>query len=325
MKTLWHRGLALLVLGFVVPACTPGEPAPPGDYSNWNWPLYQQNTAGVRVGRSYLVHIPPQAAARLPLPVVINLHPSYNNGGLQNLYSGMTSKADREGFIAIHPDSIGPSWNITPENEAEDGGISDVEFIRLGLDELERHALVDPRRIYVTGFSSGAAMSGRLAAASARGELGRHKIAAIAPVSGPPWDGRSPLSVESPFVCPELGADPVPMRMIISNNDKTIALLYQATVEQVDRRLRGIAQEYAAANGIAGAPQVTRTWRTGWGVLVETARYSNGDPRRDTILDVFDTGGADRDGHVWPGAWFGGEYRTTDVIWSFFASHPRPW
>ncbi len=323
MKTLRYRTLALLLLGFLVPACTPGQPAPPGDYSNWNWPISQKNAAGFPVGRSYLVHIPPQAAASLPLPVVINLHPSYNNGGLQNLYSGMNAKADREGFIAIHPDSIGPSWNVTPESEAEDGGISDVEFVRLGLDELQKHALIDPRRIYVTGFSSGAAMSGRLAVASARGELGVHKIAAIAPVSGPPVDGRSGLSVESSFSCPELLLDPVPMRMIISNNDKTIAMLYGATVTQVDRRLRGLAQEYAASNGVLTLPQVTRTWRIGWGVLTETARYANGDPRRDTVLDVFDAAG--NDGHVWPGPWFGGEYPTTDVIWTFFASHPRPW
>jgi hypothetical protein len=69
---------------------------------------------------------------------------------------------------------------------------------------------------------------------------------------------------------------------------------------------------------------VIYTWRTGWGVLVESDRYSGIDPRRDTLLDVFDTGGADRDGHVWPGPWFGGEYATTDVIWAFFAAHPRP-
>ena len=323
MKTLGHRGLALLILAFLVPACAPGDPAPPGDYSHWNWPLQQKNSAGSWVSRSYLVHIPPQANARLPLPVVINLHPAYNNGGLQNLYSGMNAKADREGFISIHPDSLGPAWNVTAEAEAEDGGVSDVEFVRLGLDELQRHALIDPRRIYATGYSSGAAMSGRLAAASARGELGVHKIAAIAPVSGAPWDGHSTLSVDSPFTCLELAADPVPMRMIVSNNDKTIALIFKSTVDQVDHRLRGIAQEYAQANGIGTPPQVTRTWRTGWGVLAETHRYSNGDFRRETVLDIFDTGGSANDGHVWPGQWFGGEYPTTDVIWTFFATHPR--
>ena len=103
--TVWRH--PFLILAFLVPACAPGEPAPPGDYSHWNWPLQQKNSAGWWVSRSYLVHIPPQANARLPLPVVINLHPAYNNGGLQNLYSGMNAKADREGFIAIHPDSIG--------------------------------------------------------------------------------------------------------------------------------------------------------------------------------------------------------------------------
>ncbi|HVE41580.1 MAG TPA: PHB depolymerase family esterase [Planctomycetota bacterium] len=323
MKTLWQRLPALLILGFLIPACAPGELAPPGDYSNWNWPLTQKNSAGALVARSYLVHIPPQAAWHVPLPVVINLHPSYNNGGLQNLYSGMNAKADREGFIAIHPDSIGPAWNVSPDLETEDGGVSDVEFVRLGLDELERHALVDPRRIYVTGYSSGGAMSGRLAVASARGELGTHKIAAIAPVSAPPWDGHGALDPTATFNCPEMATDPVPMRMIVSNNDKTLALIFKRSVSEVDEALRRIAREYARANGISSAPIVVRTWRTGWGVLTETDWYVNGQSRRDTLLDVFDTGGADRDGHVWPGPWFGGEYQTTDVIWSFFVGHPR--
>jgi poly(3-hydroxybutyrate) depolymerase len=325
MKTLWHRGVTLLVLAIALPACAPNDPAPPGDYSQWNWPLYQKNAAGIPVARSYLVHIPPQAAARQPLPVVINLHPSFNNGGLQNLYSGMNAKADREGFIAIHPDSLGSAWNVTRELEAEDGGVSDVEFVRLGLDELQKHALIDPRRIYVTGYSSGAAMAGRLAVASARDELGLHKIAAIAPVSGPPVDGRSGLTIDTTFLCAELLADPVPMRMIVSNNDKTIAMIVGATVAQVDARLRGLAKEYAASNGITAAPQVTRTWRTGWGVLTETDLWSDGNSRRDVVLDVFDTGGPGTDGHVWPGPWFGGEYPTTNVIWTFFAAHPRPW
>jgi hypothetical protein len=138
-------------------------------------------------------------------------------------------------------------------------------------------------------------------------------------------DGRSGLSITTPFSCPELQFDPVPMRMIISNNDKTLAAIFNATTAQVDARLRGIAKEYAAANGIAAAPQGTWTWRTGWGVLTETQRWSNGDPRRETVLDVFDTGGSQNDGHVWPGSWFGGEYQTTNVIWNFFVTHPRTW
>jgi poly(3-hydroxybutyrate) depolymerase len=325
MNTLSLRAVALLVLAFALPACAPGELAPPGDYSNWNWPITQKNSAGWPVARSFLVHIPPQATARMPLPVVINLHPAFNSGLLQSWYSAMNAKADREGFIAIHPDSIGPAWNVSPELEAEDGGISDVEFVRLGLDELQKHALIDPRRIYVTGFSSGAAMSGRLAVASARGGLGTHKIAAIAPVSAAPWDGHDGLTPDARFDCPELAADPIPMRMIISNNDKTLAQIFKLTVPQVDEVLRGIAREYARANGIATAPAVIRTWRTGWGVLTETVRYVNGDSRRDVLLDVFDTGGTGNDGHVWPGSWFGGEYQTTNVVWSFFAAHSRPW
>ena len=326
-KTGVLRTVILLGSLFVVGCCSVPIPAPPGNYSHWNWPIRQQTAEGLCVWRSYLVHVPPAAEAADPLPLVLNFHAAFNNGLLQSLYSGMNRKADEEGFVVVYPDSLGCVWNVT-EGETRYGilklnwNVDDVEFVRLLLDTLQEKLRIDPRRIYATGFSSGGAMSVRLASASARGELGVHKIAAIAPVSAGPVPESGKL--QEAYQCPALREDPVPMRMIISNNDKTIAGLQDVSVDDVKRRLLELAADYARANGCAESATARKTGKTGWGVLAETITFSSQDGRRETVLDIFDTGGGSNNGHIWPGPWFGGEFRATDAAWTFFSAHRRP-
>ena len=168
-------------------------------------------------------------------------------------------------------------------------------------------------------------MAARLGCESADGALGHHKIAAVAPVSGGPVSESG--DIHELFSCPALMSDPVPMRMIVSNNDTTVAGLVGLPASAVTDTFRLIAHQWASQSGSAGFPSDVLTGRTGWGVLAETVTYrSLSDPlgRRDVVLDIFDTGGPDRDGHLWPGSWWQTEYRATDVIWSFFKAHPRP-
>ena len=81
--------------------------------------------------------------------------------------------ADREGFIAAYPDSIGGNWNDGREISTTD----DVAFVRATIEDIERDHAIDPRRIYATGISNGGFFSNKLAC-----ELG-DKIAAIASVA----------------------------------------------------------------------------------------------------------------------------------------------
>jgi polyhydroxybutyrate depolymerase len=321
-----RTGLIFAWWGALISGCSVAVPAPPGDYSHWNWPVTQRTTGGLCVWRSYWVHVPPAAEAADPLPLVLNFHPAFNNGLLQSLYSGMNRKADAEGFVVVYPDSLGFLWNVG-EADARWGLMRlkadvDVEFVRILLDTLHQKLRIDPTRVYATGFSSGAAMSVRLACASAKGQLGVHKIAAIAPVSGGPMPESGDF--QEAYQCAALREDPVPMRMIVSNHDKTLAWLLEVSVEDASKRLRELATDYALANGCAEASTRRTTGRTGWGVLAETIVFSSEDRRRETILDVFGTGGQSHDGHVWPGPWFGGELKATDVVWSFFRAHRRP-
>jgi polyhydroxybutyrate depolymerase len=144
------------------------------------------------LNRQVPLYVPASAAGRSDIPLVFDLHPSGGNGRQQALYSGLTSQADRYGFLLANPDGgiadpASPTnrfyWHVPgvpligavqmPANAPDD-----VQFIGDAISQLEAGACVDPHRIYVTGFSGGARMASDLAC-----ELS-DKIAAVAPVAG---------------------------------------------------------------------------------------------------------------------------------------------
>jgi polyhydroxybutyrate depolymerase len=151
------------------------EPLAPGDYS------FSLEHGGQ--GRSYLVHVPPQAVSRKLLPVVLNFHGATSSSHQQERYSGMDGASDHFRFIVVYPNGSGRwghlSWNAGlccayAMFRRED----DVGFVRALLDDLAKRTAIDHTRIYATGISNGAMMSYRLAVEAS------DLIAAIAPVAG---------------------------------------------------------------------------------------------------------------------------------------------
>ena len=115
--------------------------------------------------RSYLVHVPPQAAAGRPLPVVLNFHGGGANGKTQKSYSRMDEVASREGFIAVYPNGTGGTgerlltWNAgTCCGQAAASRVDDVGFVLALLDDLAQRTPVDAARTYATGLSNGSMM-----------------------------------------------------------------------------------------------------------------------------------------------------------------------
>jgi polyhydroxybutyrate depolymerase len=139
--------------------------------------------AGGRL-RSYLVHLPPQAAAGTPLPLLLNFHGAASNAAGQQRFSRLNDLADRVGFLVVYPDGTGRfkhflTWNAgTCCGSAMLQRVDDVGFTVAVLDDCARRMAVDRRRVYATGMSNGALMAHRLAA-----EI-PERIAAIAPVAG---------------------------------------------------------------------------------------------------------------------------------------------
>ena len=170
---------------------------------------------GVR-NRESLVRTPSLVGSGA-LPVVVMLHGAGGTAEWADEETGWSAAGEAEGFITVLPEGVplNPSkpakfltnpqvWN--PESErgpAPPPEQNDVEFVRSLLAELPRHLPIDERRIYLTGFSNGAALAFRLAA-----ELS-DRFAALAPVAGlcPLPDPRPPRPIPTLYLIGD--ADPL--------------------------------------------------------------------------------------------------------------------
>jgi polyhydroxybutyrate depolymerase len=125
----------------------------------------QQSIVSGGVSRTYYLYRPATAPATRA-PLVIALH----GGGMSPTFwesnSGWDPVADANGIVVTYPQATNTPanyiWNIgccTPTLESRD----DVQFIGDLIDRLVATAGIDPDRVYVTGFSTGAQMSYRLA------------------------------------------------------------------------------------------------------------------------------------------------------------------
>jgi polyhydroxybutyrate depolymerase len=176
MKSLFVLRLWLLSLGMLLSAVVQATPLGPGDYR------FELQSDG-RL-RSYLMHVPPQAASG-PLPLVISLHGGGGNAELQRHSTGMDGAADRDGYVVVYPNGSGPrgerllTWSVgNCCGYAQRAGIDDVAFIARLIDDVERRAAIDAGRVYVAGHSNGGMLAHRV------GEMLADRVAAVASVAG---------------------------------------------------------------------------------------------------------------------------------------------
>lgn len=136
------------------------------------------------ITRSYVLHLPASLRATT-LPLVIVLHGAGGSATQIEAATGMTEKAQREGFAVAYPNGVSPfsnllrTWNAGACCMPAAGmGVDDVGFLRGMLNEIKTLAPIDKQRVFVTGFSNGAMMAYRLACEMA------DQLSAIAPVAG---------------------------------------------------------------------------------------------------------------------------------------------
>ena len=135
--------------------------------------------------RGYLLAAPP--AAKNP-PLVVFLHGKGGTAAWADGETGWSALAAAAGFALALPEAARPHPELPPKFLANpqrwnDGSgepplTDDISFLRAVIDDAVDHAGADPRRVYVTGFSNGAAMAFRAAAELA------NQVAAVAPVAG---------------------------------------------------------------------------------------------------------------------------------------------
>lgn len=269
--------------------------------------------------RSYYLHFPPEYDGRRPWPLVLAFHGGGVNAETMIYFSGLSEKADQAGFVVAYPEGTGRvprarTWNAgNCCGHALHHGVDDVAFVRALLDELERTAAIDPRRVYAAGMSNGAMMAYRLA-----NELA-DRFAAIAPVAGPMAIDRAqpsrPVSVihfhgTTDEYTPYLGG-------------KGPRSQSQTAFLSVDDTIRA----WVAANGCPAEPAVARLPSSAVdGTNIVRSDYGPGREGAEVVLYTIEGGG-----HTWPGRssifpTLGPSTRqiaANDLIWEFFEKHPR--
>jgi len=269
--------------------------------------------------RSYLLHVPAALPTGRGVPLVLIFHGGGGHAWNMPGFTHFDDLADREGFIAAYPDSIGGNWNDDREISTTD----DVAFVRAVIEDIERDHAIDPRRIYATGISNGGFFSNKLAC-----DLG-DRIAAIASVAA---------TMPEKLLARCKPSRPMSVLYMHGTNDPLVPI-EGGKVGLRHGRSRGQCVSLTDA---------ARFWRT------EDQIGAAGDPDADDLPDHVDDGthvhretwGGGRDGtevvvytiegggHAWPG---GAQYLpkfivdvasqnldATRTIWDFLRTHSLP-
>ncbi|WP_405094383.1 alpha/beta hydrolase family esterase [Micromonospora sp. NBC_01412] len=238
--------------------------------------------------RRYLLHAPPGYDPAKPSTLVIALHFFPGSGDGMREMVGLDAVADRENALVAYADGIAGGFNaLICCGEADDVG-----FLTALAEHLVRTWGADPDRVHLTGISNGGDMSFR-AAVEAAGVF-----AAIGVVSG----GYIGSRAEAADYVPK---QPVSVITFIGGQDQ-YADAFRTGIRSWQQRLR-----CRAASRPAGTPTASRT----------DARCADGsDVTVYTLPEM---------GHSWPGAPSGqladpdAGLTATELIWDFFAAHPR--
>jgi polyhydroxybutyrate depolymerase len=130
--------------------------------------------------RTYLLYRPAQLSRQTPVPLVVMLHGGFGSGSQAKSSYGWDGQAEQQGFVVVYPDGIGRSWNAGGIccGPALRKNIDDLGFLTRLIDAVSKSENIDPKRVYLTGMSNGAAMAYRYACE------GTIPVAAIGPVAG---------------------------------------------------------------------------------------------------------------------------------------------
>ena len=153
-------------------ACSSDRVAGAGESGDWQPGTAPHAMVLGGLNRTYRLHVPPHpphssSGIALPYPLVLVLHGSSADGAAIEEASGMDSIADVHGFIVAYPDgSTGmfelypPDWNAgTCCGAAARDNVDDIGFLRAVIQRVSQQLPVNPRRIYVAGFSDGGRMA----------------------------------------------------------------------------------------------------------------------------------------------------------------------
>lgn len=271
------------------------------------------------INRSYEIHVPATYTGNDPVPLLIVLHGSSASGAVMRIYSRFNDCADRNNFIAVYPNSLGPYWNdgrVDMNSVSFKANIDDVRFISGLIDHIVSLYRVDACRVYITGFSNGGMMALRLGIAIPE------KLTAVSSVSGL-------LPKHLSYLRP---VRPLPV-MIIQGTEDPIVPSGGGKLDGKHGEILSAVDTaaYWSARNNCSAPvavQVLPDTDPDDGTLVFRVTYSCEKSGSEVVLLTIQGGG-----HSWPGTkvpfpmkkWGKTcmDINATDVIWDFFSRHRR--
>lgn len=282
------------------------------------------------VSRRYLLHVPVGFASPghpEKIPLVMMLHGAGGSAAIAARSYDWIPKSDAQTFAAVFPEAEcvfpdKPESFLTNPRVWKDGSgrgtfrqhSDDIAYLNAVLDNVQHRLPIDARRIYITGFSSGASMTWRAAVQMST------RFAAVAPVSGHLWlkNVTFPPGSSVPAVLFIVG-DADPLNPISGGQGKTPWGSQPRPVppmqESIDRWL--------------SSPNIPTT-----GTLISDTNgvritAFGADPTHPALTYVIIAG----QGHEWSGSKrllaerLTGQntnaFATTDQIWQFFAAHAR--
>lgn len=270
--------------------------------------------------RLYRLFVPSGYDAATPVPLVMALHGAGGWAAQQEAYSDWNELAERETFVTVHPQGALPTgpgfrWNagepmridgpLRELFESGDDMPDDAGFLAALLAHVQAELCIDPDRIYVNGLSNGGGMTHHIACVLSG------TVAAAGTVAG--------AYTAIPGGCePER---PVPIVSFHGTADRIVP--YGGSARIGLAAIEDWAADWAARNGCDAAPATTETVAE----TVSVVRYTGCTDDAEVVLYTIDGGG-----HTWPGAdpllpilmgYTTQAIDATEVMWQFFAAHPR--
>lgn len=304
--------------------------------------------------RQYKVYLPDNVVT--PAPMVMTLHgcKQTHNDVLDDW--GMKEAADRYGFILVTPfitryDGLRNEncWGFWFEQHRHQGGgeVEDLHQIAL---QVEANYSIDPARRFITGLSSGGAMT--IVAATTHNEY----WTAAAPAAGLPY-GEDASSVSLSGQCPgyasfhsvsrvvsdmqsEINSTAaIPMLILQNKNDCTVLETAANNTRDAHLKVWGDANHDTPSEAYASQSSCTPYYQNNFG-CVHTRYTQDGTLNTPSIVETVyldgplstpDTQDTDH-GHYWVSGEAGNNGKWAirtgpsypDIIWDFFSRHSNP-
>jgi polyhydroxybutyrate depolymerase len=283
------------------------------------------------VTRSYVLHVPsnfrPGSSG-----LVVAFHGARDTGAGFAASSHLDETADKNGFAVAYPDGLtnprgATSWNayFNPTYGAD--APDDSAFARALITTVQAKLRLDPRKIYVTGFSAGAHMAHRVAIDSS------DLVAAAAIVEGSLWVQRAGGKLR-----PTPPRGPVSILIFHADKDQVVhycgvdngRVIEASQDESFDYWSRAdscksVNTDSSLCSKFLGQPTpVTAKSATGCssGTEVQFYRLSGGLHSWYSVPLNVPPGNSVRPYNANLNSSTG--ITTNDILWKFFAAHPKP-